>query len=825
MNWLRTESLLKGIYLGLLFFVALRVPDWPALLTVNAAALGGLALALFIAGAARLREGYEIKGRLLPFILFLLLESPTLVYAGILFGATAGAFLALPVGATERTLLIELVGGGALLGILFGVLQSVADRRVRLGLSLLVAAALVAAVMLSFTQLGFVEEASDKPAFHIENTTLFAVQILLGIPIFYLLTFAGREEESEVEIGVMCAALGLGAGVLTKDARGYQALSFILPVMFYVAYSTRVLPRLRVFKHAVRGLSYAKIGRYRQALQSLRRALQLDPQNKLARESLWSVHRALDLPALVNDPQTLALVDLDLCLERASALLLQPRPAPEKLHEALRLLDLISIQRPRMLPKISYWRAVACTHARELDNAVTELVHLLDPEAHDPEDPERQAILLPAWQLVLTLHPELKRRVGEPQLALPGRRMEAIAAVERHLATAPDDQDVWGIKRVLYQDLSEAEYHAAAQHGIKPGNFDHAYAHQLGLALINDAARWQRGAEYLRMAGHGLPQQGPSIFTHIAQAQQRNGDHEGAWFSYESAKKAAHAVGVRNLPANERQMYFQVVKLLGDAALKHDELDAAAENYQLYTEYERSGLETLRTLADIHERRGDPLAALRFTDQALVYSAKDKDLLERKDRYYYSVMPDMLRPRLESLKSGFDVAYCLRKARSLLDVRGGDLDLVDWAQHLTELAVLVTPESLATKVLLARIKLRRGEKEEAAAILDDVYRNKPEKFATTEDDEAWHLACKLLGDLYLFDLARPDLAVACYQDFRKSSKSGADTLYKMGQAYEQLGDFTKAKKFFEHVAAYDGHPLIPEAREALYRLQANQVGK
>ena len=36
------------------------------------------------------------------------------------------------------------------------------------------------------------------------------------------------------------------------------------------------------------------------------------------------------------------------------------------------------------------------------------------------------------------------------------------------------------------------------------------------------------------------------------------------------------------------------------------------------------------------------LAALWATEKALVYNGSDKDLLERKDRYYYSVMPDQL---------------------------------------------------------------------------------------------------------------------------------------------------------------------------------------
>ena len=95
---------------------------------------------------------------------------------------------------------------------------------------------------------------------------------------------------------------------------------------------------------------------------------------------------------------------------------------------------------------------------------------------------------------------------------------------------------------------------------------------------------------------------------------------------------------------------------------------------------------------------------------------------------------------------------------------------------------------------------------------------RPEKFASGEDEEAWYLACQLLGDLYL-ELGRADLAVACLNDFRKSAKSGAKTLYKLGQAFEALGDVGRAKKCYEQVTAYDGNPLAPDAYEALQRLQ------
>src|SRR5262249_10549239 len=148
--------------------------------------------------------------------------------------------------------------------------------------------------------------------------------------------------------------------------------------------------------------------------------------------------------------------------------------------------------------------------------------------------------------------------------------------------------------------------------------------------------------------------------------------------------------------------------------------------------------------------------------------------------YYYSVMPDDLRRRLDLVRHGFDVDYCLRKARPLLDTRGGDLDLLDWAEHLLRVAEVVKPDSLTLKVLLARARLRRGERDEAVALLESVRSPKPEKFAG-DDQEAWYVACRLLGELYLYELARPDLAVPCFNDFRNSSKSGADTLYKLGQ--------------------------------------------
>jgi tetratricopeptide (TPR) repeat protein len=836
MRWLQSEYILKGLFLGLLLFAALQEaappgpglpePGWPAVARVTLITLGGVALALALAAAGKLRQGYAVKGRPLAFVLFLLLESPTLVYAGTLLGLAAGAFTLCPT-AEDRQLYVTLAGGGAALGVVFSALHQVRRRPARLGLCLLLAVALVLGALAWFGQLERPLEqlglhpALKNPLAEGADLAVFGVQILLGIPFFYLLTFAGRQEETEVEIGAICAALGLGLGMLARELNpAFRGFAYLLPVLLYLFYTVRVLPGLRVFKHALRGLSYFQVGRHRNALLSFRRALQLDPNNDLARQGYWRVHCALDPARLAGDPQTLAAVDFDLCLDRAGSLLLEPSPSPERLQEAQRLLDLVVSQRPALRAPAAYWRAVAATHARDLDRAAAELGQVLDPAPFGADDPGRQTVLFPAWQLALMLHDGLRQRVGQRQLGQPGRRLEAVAAVERHLAGQPDDQAAWNLKRLLYQDVTEADYDAAAPGaGLAAPHFDHAYAQQLGLALINDPARWRRGGEYLRLAARGLPALGPSIFVQIAQAHQRNHHPEEAWHNYELAKRAALSVGVKNLADEDREAYFATVKMLGDAATAHGETDLAIENYRLYGESPRSGVETLRTLAELYERKGDVLAALRTTEQALQYNAKDADMLARKDRYYYSVMPEWFRGRPDAVPGGFDVAYCVNKARTLLGARELDLDALDWAQHLADVALAAKPDSVAARVLLARARLRRGEKQEAAALLEELRAGKPEQFATAADEEAWFLGCRLLGDLYLQDLGRPDLAVACYTDYRKSSKSGADTLYKLGQAYEMLGDLPRAAKSYEQVTAYEGHPLAYEARAALSRVR------
>ncbi len=601
MRWPQFEYVLKGLFLGLILYAALQLgvePPGPpesstqGLLRFNLPPLIGLVLALSIAAVAKLREGYRVRGRWTIFLLFLLLESPTLVYAGILGGAVVGTYLIHREAQAE--LLLPVLGGGALLGLGFLMLRLVRKRLVRLAVVLVVAGWLAAGLFWWVAQPG----AESGPNPMLKDSTLFAIQLLLGLPFFYLLTFSGREEETEIEFGALSAALAVGLSILTYQHPQLRAVGILIPVGLYLIYTMRILPALRVLKYVFRGLSHVRLGWHRQALLAFRRALQLDPGNSLAREGYWEVHRSLDLDRLQHDPETRALVDLDLCLERAGGLLLQGKPSSEQMAEAQSLLALVVSQRPQLKPSAAYWQAVAATHLREFDQAVQELQSILDPGHFGKNNPERQKVLLKAWQLALLLHGELRRRVGEPQLALPGRRMEALAAVEMHLSQQPDDQAIWSLKRFLYNDLTEEEYLAEAQtwphtsppdgtgsqepsvpapasNGVSslfarppqpPPRFDYLYVQELGQALINDEKRWPRGAEYLRMAAHGLPALATGLLVKIAQAHQRNDQPDEALHNYELARQAGRAFGPKNLSESESQMYYAVVKLLAESA-------------------------------------------------------------------------------------------------------------------------------------------------------------------------------------------------------------------------------------------------------------------
>jgi hypothetical protein len=816
--WERSEFLLKGTYLGLLVMIAWLGPTWQDLAWVGVCILGGLLICLGWAAVGKLREGVQLRGRLVGFVLFLLLDNPVLVYTGLVGGLAFGTWLTFREQTPGWDALVP-VGVGAVFGLVLDGLHHARDRKLRMWLGLALAGIPIAGAAAVLQYRPELLSAGQQ--------TKLACLLLVGIPGFYLLTFASLVEESEAEIAAMCAALGISIWLLGRETSpSFVSIALAVPLALFYLYTRYVLPELRVFKHALRGLSFRQIGNTRLALVSLGRALQLDPNNKLAREQLWELHRELDVATLKQRPEILGLIDYQMCLERVRWLLLQDRPTAPQIGEARHLLDLIADQQPAFAPACAYWRAVAATHARDLDEASRELDSVLRLPQADTKP--RRSVHFEAWQLALLLHPELQRRVGEPLLAQPGERMDAIAAVERKLAQAqaPDDS-ARDMQRLLYSELTEAEYNAAVAPGQAAEAFNHELAQQLGLALLDNTERWPRGCEYLRIAARGLPSLAPGMYIQIAQAHEKAGDAAGMWANYQRAMQLGRALGaqLQTLPAEEQKHLFTNVKKIGERAMAEGQNDAALEAFKLYSQYEGAGqLETYRTLAELFERRGraannddDVWMALHCTEHALAYNGQDRDLLARKDRYYVTIQPADLQNRIEKVRGWFDVTYCLEKARFLLKNYQGDLDTLDWASHLADLAQTALPGSIAARFLRAQVKRERGEIPEAIALLENIRQNKPEKFANQDEADSWYYAHRLLGDLYLEDKA--DQALLCYQEFRASDHSGADTLYKMGRAYEALGDNARAVRFYEAVTGYPQHPLYFEARDALDRVK------
>ncbi len=834
------EYALKGLFLSLWAYLVAAHPNWGTVGTVLLWTLAGTGVGFLLGCGQQILRGYNPLRNPPGFLLLALLDSPFLIYLGVVGGLGLGLVLnATPPTppSVEQLDALATFGGGltaippprlpdfaliyfAVAGLIGGMSFALV-RRLRPGLPRLLAGALLGVALVS---LGFYG-GSFLPLFEPEGTSAEAVGfmrligtlLLAGLPFFYLLTVCGETDESEVEIAALCAALGLGLFCLRPLAQydgGADKWVFLLPVAVYFLYATRVLPRLRVFKHTVRGYGYLSIGRVRDSLVSFGKALSLDKKNQLATSGLMQLHRKVDVTAL--DPDTVQLLNFDFCLKLANDGLVGGTPTPEKRAEALRLLDLVEQYRPPLRPRVDYLKAVAFTHAKDFDMAAGYLSQLLDP-THPADATSRNTVLFDGWNLALRLHPELVRRLGPPVLQQAGRRIEAIAAIERQLTKTPDDAATVELRNLVYSGLTEGEFLAAAASGPPP-EFNYEYVEQLGLALVddNDPDQVDRGTAFLRMAGRGLPHRGPWIFTRLAQVAERTHDAEAALGYWQQVKRTGLLAGPQRLAADQKALYFAGLDKLVADAIRRGDYPTAVADQRTILEGGREDVNTLRTLAELHAKNGDPLNALLITSRALILAKTDPDLLAKKDSYYFSVDVEKIRQVKDKVAPWFDVEYCLTKARKVADSKEPDLDTIDYGLHLARLARVLQPQSHAGTVAEARLLLRKGERDAGVSLLEDV---REKEKGNGEEEDAWYLATRLLGDLYLNELKRPDLAVLAYSSYRSYHKSGAETLFQLALAHEAAGNAPAALKCFESVTGYKEHPRYWDATEAVRRLK------
>ena len=86
--------------------------------------MAGLVIALIVAAVLKVREGFHVRGKLHLFFLFLLLESPWLIYVGVMAGMLFGlAWIHDPAKGWDDPLILPVIGGGALLGVVLSLLR------------------------------------------------------------------------------------------------------------------------------------------------------------------------------------------------------------------------------------------------------------------------------------------------------------------------------------------------------------------------------------------------------------------------------------------------------------------------------------------------------------------------------------------------------------------------------------------------------------------------------------------------------------------------------------------------------------------------------
>src|SRR4051812_15564456 len=94
MRWQRIEYILKGIYLGIVLFLALALREeasWTRLWLIEFITFGALGIAIAFLAAVDIHRGHQVHGRLGAFLLFLILDNPPVVYTSVFCGLTAAA--------------------------------------------------------------------------------------------------------------------------------------------------------------------------------------------------------------------------------------------------------------------------------------------------------------------------------------------------------------------------------------------------------------------------------------------------------------------------------------------------------------------------------------------------------------------------------------------------------------------------------------------------------------------------------------------------------------------------------------------------------------
>ncbi|MFO0948165.1 MAG: hypothetical protein U1D30_19965 [Planctomycetota bacterium] len=806
------EDLAKGIYLACTYLLVIGSPTVTAAVGTIVGSLFGALICLLLAARRTRQSSRGKRGNLFAAIVLGLLDYPTAFYFGALSGFIAGLFstTAWPLG------LLIMAPLGILVGAAMHVLKRVEKRWARrIGEISLVA--LSGAAIWSAGWFGWLVP--------VGSPAVVALALVLASALFLVLGFAGRDEETELEILLPCLALSVALAQLELPplARGGVVL---LPLSLFIVYCERIRKHLVVFKHALRGLGHEQQGNLRDALWYYQQALAVDPKSELAITGTQRVHRKIDLASIAPGDDLLDLVDPIVCLERVQKLLSSmasdpsvPRDAAE---EAQKLLDIVAYRRQDLPLTIGVER-LRTMLAREQKGtasfAFAQHLVQIPPDGVDDLQPHEADALFRIWVQLLK-HPLLVAE-GSLDWALSEERLFALIAIlTRRLRELPDDGEAKGFLPFVYDKLTWDLYENYVQaHPDDPMTWlDYRYAWEMARGFAGNPETVPRAVEFLRIAEHGLPEYRLVLWHSLGHMEMAIGKPDGeAWLR--RVRQFALETGPSNLSDSQRDAYFETVLFLARRAQERGHRAEAIENYELYSDSPKSGIETLRILRDLYEANGDIASAIRPVEAALAYSLSEREKkhwLAEKARLYREVSADQVRGRLAKLERYFDFAHCFRKAKSLFDTNGPEEELL----HYLDLASLGGKEHLlAVNYLLGRSHLRAGRIQDAALCLEAVRAHRPKSFASKDQEEAYFHACRLLGDTYLDTLDEPAQAIECYLIYKDYVKSGAETLYRLASAYERNGQPAHARKWYDMVLVYPDHPKAGPAREALARLK------
>ena len=132
------------------------------------------------------------------------------------------------------------IAGGAVSGYGFSSLRQT-KVKFRVWMGLLMAVGLAAAAMTTLR-----EHPEWLPK---EQRLMAGVLLLLGLPLFYLLTLCGLAEESEIEFAALCTGLCIGLWLVSEQMLASSQGSDVavgLPIILYFVYTMRIMPGLRV---------------------------------------------------------------------------------------------------------------------------------------------------------------------------------------------------------------------------------------------------------------------------------------------------------------------------------------------------------------------------------------------------------------------------------------------------------------------------------------------------------------------------------------------------------------------------------------------------